>query len=229
MLEQEIDHERGVLTLTMARPPVNALNQAMYDSLHEALAFAAHNTEVKSVILAARGEKAFSAGADIKEFSDLPQHEAEARQLALLLRCLQDLVACPKPTLAAVGAPAIGAGLMLASACDEIVMADTAWVSLPEIQLGLPTPIGAAIVGRRLRLPVVHALLQRAERLDATRCQAEGLVDVLTGAGDVMVQAHARVSLFASCDPAVYAMNKRWLNRDLSERLQDSAAIVSDL
>lgn len=227
MLQQHIDHDRGTLTLTMARAPVNALNQELYERLHEALKFAEHNTEVKAVLLASQGQKAFSAGADIKEFADLPHDQAEARQLALLLRCLIDFVQFPKPTLAAVSAPAIGAGLMLACACDEIVMADTAWVSLPEVRLQLPTPIGAAIVSRRLRLPAVHALVQRAEQFDAQRCVSEGLADAVVLGENVMTEAHARLMAYADTQTSVYAMNKHWLNRGLIEQLQASADLVS--
>ncbi len=227
MLEQDIDHHRGILTLTLSRPPVNALDQALYDSLHEALKFGAHNTEVKAIVVAARGGKAFSAGADIKEFAELPHDEAEARQLELLLRCLVDFVQCPKPTMAALSAPAIGAGLMLACACDEIVLADSAWVSLPEVKLNLPTPIGAAIVSRRLRLPAVHALVQRAERFDAQRCHIEGLVDAVVPADKVMGEALTRLSAFSDIDSAVYATNKRWLNRDLACLLQASVDVVT--
>lgn len=227
MLQQHIDHQQGTLTLTMARAPVNALNQELYEHLHEALKFAEHNTEVRTVVLAAQGQKAFCAGADVKEFADLPHDEAEARQLALLLRCLLDFVQFPKPTLAAVSAPAIGAGLMLACACDEIVMADTAWVSLPEVKLHLPTPIGAAIVSRRLRLPAVHALVQRAQRFDATRCLAEGLADVVVSGDQVMNQAHDQLQAYADTQTAVYATNKRWLNRQLADQLQASADMVT--
>lgn len=227
MLEQNLDPQTGILTLNFARPPVNALNQDMYDAIHEALAFAGHNQDVKSIVFTASGAKAFSAGADIKEFAHLSRDEAEHRQLALLLRCLQDLVNCPKPTLAAVSAPAIGAGLMLACACDEIVLAQSAWVSLPEIELALPTPIGAAIVGRRVRLSAMHALLQRAERFDAARCLAEGLVDAVVPNAELDALVQSRLLVYHGFDTNVYGVNKRWLNRDLSEQLKVAADMVS--
>lgn len=227
MLQQDLDPATGILTLTMARPPVNALNQAMYDAIHEGFAFASQNYDVKSIVFTSKDAKAFSAGADIKEYAHLSREDAEHKQLALLLRCLQDLVNCPKPTMAAVSAPAIGAGLMLACACDEIVLADSAWVSLPEIELALPTPIGAAIVGRRAKLPAVHALLQRAERFDAARCLAEGLADTVVPASDLSQQVRTRLAVYSEFDTDVYATNKRWLNRGLAEQLQAAAQMVS--
>ena len=227
MLQQTLDDLTGILTLSLNRPPVNALNQGMYDAIHEALAFAAHNQDVRSIVLAAPGIKAFSAGADIKEFAHLDKHEAEHKQLALVLRCLQDLISCPKPTLAAVSGPAIGAGLMLACACDEIVMTESAWVSLPEIELALPAPIGAVMVGRRLRLGAVHALLQRAERFDAAKCLSEGLVDLVVPTEDLSQQVRSRLSVYTPFDLAVYATNKRWLNQGLAEQLAAAAEMVN--
>ena len=226
MLQQDLEHDTGILTLTLARPPVNALNQALYDSIHEGLAFAAHNQDVRAIVLAASGTKAFSAGADTKAFADLPLHEAEQRQLALILRCLQDWVQCSKPTVAALEAPAIGAGLMLACACDEIVMSQDAWVSLPEIQLNLPTPIGAAIVQRRVRHSAVHALLQRAERFDADRCRDQGLADEVVSGREVARVARERACVLAAFDTDVYAVNKRWMNQGLSQTLESAAKWV---
>lgn len=220
MLQTDLDIDTGTFTLTLAREPVNALNEALYDELHEAFKRARDDASVRVVVLTGAGNKAFCAGADIKEYAELPHHEAEAKQLAVLLRCLTDLVTCPKPVMAAVNAPAIGAGLMLASACDEIVLAKSAWVSLPESKLNMPTPIGAAIVARRFEARAVHALVQRAERLDATQCTAAGFADQVVAVDDVLTTVAKRAKVYAEIESAVYAVNKRWLNRELPSLLQ---------
>jgi enoyl-CoA hydratase/carnithine racemase len=226
MLHQNLDPSSGIMTLALSRPPVNALDPALYDSLHEGLAFAAHHQDVKAVVLTSQGQKAFCAGADIKALAHLPPHEAEQKQLALILRCLQDWVKFSKPTVAAIDAPAIGAGLMLACACDEIVMADSAWVSMPEIQLGLPTPIGACILQRRLRHLAVHALVQRAEKFDAKRSYEQGLVDVLASSVELPRVANQRAADLAKLDTEVYAINKQWTSRGLLDLLASAAAMV---
>lgn len=220
MLQTDLDIDTGTFTLTLAREPVNALNEALYDELHEAFERARDDASVRVVVLTGAGNKAFCAGADIKEYAELPHQEAEAKQLAVLLRCLTDLVTCPKPVMAAVNAPAIGAGLMLASACDEIVLAKSAWVSLPESKLNMPTPIGAVIVARRFEARAVHTLLQRAERLDATQCAASGFADQVVAVEDVLTTVAKRAEVYAEIDAAVYAVNKQWLNRDLPALLQ---------
>lgn len=227
MLRQDLDHATGVLTITMNRPPVNALDGILYDRIHACLSLAEQNHGVKAVVIGSEIAKAFSAGADIKAFAHLSSADAEQKQLELVLRCLQDWVEFSKPTVAAVSAPAIGAGLMLACACDEIVMAERTWVSLPEIQLGLPTPIGAAIVGRRCSHAAVQALVQRGQRFMAQRCLEVGLADVLAADDKVMGVAQEHATVMAGFGSDVYAKNKRWINRDLSESLRMAALSVS--
>jgi enoyl-CoA hydratase/carnithine racemase len=226
MLEKAFFPDSSVRVLTLARAPVNALDETLYDALHEALVEAATDTAVGSVVLASSTPKAFCAGADIKAFADLTHAQAEAKHLDLLLRCLLDLVQFPKPLVAAVHAPAIGAGLMLACACDEVVLAQTAWVSLPEAKINIPTPIGAAIAARRFSASALQSLVQRAERFDAERCLQEGFAQALADSTQVLSVAIERLKAYDDVLPAVYAANKRWLNREMRDRLQASADSV---
>jgi enoyl-CoA hydratase/carnithine racemase len=227
MLRSHLDPDTGTLTLTLARPPVNALNEALYDQLHASFEMARDDDSVRAVVLAALGEKAFCAGADVKEYVGLPHDQADVKQLTFLLRCLLDVVNCPKPVVAAVTAPAIGAGLMLACACDEVVLAQNAWVGLPESKLNLPTPIGAAIAARRFEPRAVHTLVQRAERLNAHQCLAAGFADQVVPANEVMPTVVQRLTAYTDINAVVYAINKRWLNRDLPQILQASCDHVS--
>lgn len=227
MLQTYLDDETGMLMLTLSRAPVNALNEAIYDQLHHAFVIAQKDPSVRTVVLAAVGQKAFCAGADVKEYADLPHKEAEVKQLRFLLRCLTDVVNCPKPVIAAVHAPAIGAGLMLACACDEIVLSKSAWVSLPESRLNLPTPIGAAIAARRFENRAIQTLVQRAEKLTAEQCLAAGFADQIVPQDEVMAVVKERLKVYAGIHSDVYAANKRWLNRDIPAVLQASCDHVS--
>ncbi len=227
MIEQSLN--QGILTLTLSRTSaVNALNEVMYEALHLALAHARTDENVRSVVIAAAGHKAFCAGADLKEYAGLPLEEAEHKQMKFLLRCLVDLIEFPKPVVAAVHAPAIGAGMMLACACDEIVMARTAWMSLPEAQINIPAPIAAVIVGRRTGASAMQALLQRAERFDAQRCLQNGLADEVVDLDDVLGAAQRRLDVYNPIAPRVYAINKRWLNQNLRAQLEAASRAVHD-
>jgi enoyl-CoA hydratase/carnithine racemase len=217
--------QSSVLWLTIARPQAaNALDAGTHEALVAALQEAAQRPEVEAVVLAASGSKAYSAGADLREFSELPAGQAALRRRELLLQTLQALLALGKPVVAAVQAPAIGAGAMLALACDEIVMSEGAWLGFPEAKYGMPSPMGAALLERRARWPVLQRVLQGGERCAAFDALQAGLVDECVAAEALSARSRARAEALAAIPSHAYSVNKAWLNRALGRELADAAA-----
>ena len=127
-----------VAVWTLNRPQqLNALNGALIAELGRMVEDVQDREEVRCVILTGSGEKAFVAGADIKEFTDF--NGAEGRALAERgQRTLFDAIALSRtPFLAAIGGFALGGGLELALACHIRIASDTARMGLPEVTLGL--------------------------------------------------------------------------------------------
>lgn len=127
-----------VAVWTLNRPQqLNALNGALIAELSRMVEAVQDREEVRCVILTGSGEKAFVAGADIKEFADF--NGAEGRALAERgQRTLFDAIALSRtPFLAAIGGFALGGGLELALACHIRIASDTARMGLPEVTLGL--------------------------------------------------------------------------------------------
>ena len=127
-----------VAVWTLNRPQqLNALNGALIAELGRMVEAVQDREEVRCVILTGSGEKAFVAGADIKEFADF--NGAEGRALAERgQRTLFDAIALSRtPFLAAIGGFALGGGLELALACHIRIASDTARMGLPEVTLGL--------------------------------------------------------------------------------------------
>lgn len=127
-----------VAVWTLNRPQqLNALNGALIAELGEKVGAVQQRDDVRCVILTGSGEKAFVAGADIKEFSDFDG--VQGRALAERgQRTLFDAIALSKtPFIAAIGGFALGGGLELALACHIRVASDTARMGLPEVTLGL--------------------------------------------------------------------------------------------
>ena len=109
----KITLENTVLTLSFDRvSAANALNVEIYEAVHRALEKAATQDDVKVVVITGEGTRAFCSGADLKEFSDLDPVTAAHQRLSLLMRCFLELIDFAKPVIAAVQAPAVGAGLM---------------------------------------------------------------------------------------------------------------------
>lgn len=223
MIARSLDAQ--VFTLSLDRPQAaNALDEALYAQLLTQLAAAAIDPQVKAVVLGARGEKAFSAGADTREFTELPRFRAELARRKLLLHMLEQLLDFPKPLVCAVGAPAIGAGAMLALACDEIVMADSAWMQFPEIGFDLPSPMGLVLLLQRTNRAIARELVQHGVRMEAPQALRNGLVDAVVPRAQLDEAASACARERCARSGAAYAANKAWLNRALRQELAAAAA-----
>lgn len=133
-----LQQEASVLKITINRPDqLNALNKQTIEELNKALALADVNAEVRTIIITGSGEKAFVAGADIKEFAAFSVEEGRMLSRSghkLLFDFVENM---SKPVIAAVNGFALGGGLELAMACHIRVASDNAKMGLPEVSLGV--------------------------------------------------------------------------------------------
>ncbi len=129
--------ESGICVLTINRPDkMNALNSRVFDELDLALDEVLSNSEIKGLIITGSGDKAFVAGADIKELNTLTDNEAEAKSLRGQ-KTFQRIEDSSKPIIAAVNGYALGGGCELALACHIRIASANAVLGLPEVSLGL--------------------------------------------------------------------------------------------
>ena len=171
--------EDGILTLTVHRPEaLNALNRNVIDALSAALEAAQDNDDVRVIVLTGAGEKAFVAGADIKEFADFDQAQGED----LARRGQRDLFdrveQSRKPVVAAINGFALGGGLELAMATHVRIASSNARMGLPEVSLGVIPGYGgtqrlAQIVGKGKAMEMVLT----GGMIDAEAALACGLVN----------------------------------------------------
>lgn len=129
-------HERLVATITIQRPPANALSSGVLKELSVVLDEIEFNKEIRVALIHGEG-RFFSAGADIKEFTSI-ESGADFAKLASLGQDLFDrMEKFPKPIIAAIHGAALGGGLELAMACHFRLVSENAKLGLPELQLGL--------------------------------------------------------------------------------------------
>ena len=205
--------EGDVLVLTLNRPEkANAMNEAMQAALVEKLSGS------KAVVLAAAGTRIFSAGADLKEFSELERGVAAKKRRDLLQRTLSAILDYPGPLVAAVQGKALGAGAMIALLADELVMADTAELGLPEIRHGIPTPVGYAIVAARSGMAVARRMVQDGEPV------GPGLADHVFDIESLMEKSIDRARVLAALPADAYRINKKFINAPLQAALQAAFA-----
>lgn len=188
-LDRPVRYRReGTLAVaTLDNPPVNALNHATRAGILAAIEAAEADPEVTALILEGSA-RAFSAGADIAEFSAPPQ----APSLADLNT---RLAACTKPTVALIAGVALGGGLELALACRHILASPQASLGLPEVKLGLiPGAGGTVRLPQRVGLVRALALIGDGEAVTATAAFYLGLLDAIVPAAPDALEA-ARVLL----------------------------------
>ncbi|MGQ0825236.1 MAG: enoyl-CoA hydratase/isomerase family protein [Actinomycetota bacterium] len=216
--------DNGVATLQLNRPPMNSLSQAMLAAIGDAARNLAADDAVKAVVVSG-SDKAFAAGADIKEFSDAEV----ARVIAKGFRAAFDAVAAiPRPVIAAMRGYALGGGLELAMTCDLRVAADTARVGQPEILLGIiPGAGGTQRLPRLVGLARAKELIWSGRQVRADEAHAIGLVDRVVPADQVLDTAQAWASDFAKGAVVAMGLAKRvidiGLGRSLATALDDEA------
>ena len=174
----EIEHVGQVATLWMNRPEVfNAFNETLIQDLSDACAALEADAGVRVVVLAGRG-KHFSAGADLNWMKRAAAHGheenlADARRFAGMLRALSDL---SKPTIARVQGAALGGGTGLAAACDMAIASEDAAFSTSEVKFGIIPSVISPYVLRAIGPRHALRYFQTAERINAQRALAIGLV-----------------------------------------------------
>jgi enoyl-CoA hydratase len=129
----------GVTQVMIDRPPVNALDEIAYAELAACFDALSFDRETCAVVLSAGGDRAFCAGTDVKDFGN--QHADDPtwapKHARIAHACFLSIYRCAKPVIAAVRAPALGAGVAVVAACDAVVASPTATFGLPEINVGV--------------------------------------------------------------------------------------------
>ncbi len=169
--------DAAVATVTLDRPPVNAVNLEVIDEFLRVVGEIGSDASIRAVVLTGSG-RAFSAGADIAMMRDLSvENHRRVRRWADVQTALE---AMPKPVIAAIHGYALGGGAELALACDVRFMAEEAEIGFPEIELGLfPGAGGTQRLTRLLGPARALRLMMEGRRLTAQEAKNLALVDRL--------------------------------------------------
>ena len=197
----------AVALVTIDNPPMNALSAALLDELEAEIDALDADADVRAIVLRGGGERAFVAGADIKEFPALRESASEGGSARGIQRLGHRMDGCDTPFVAAIHGYCLGGGLELAMCCDVRVCADDATLGQPEIQLGL-IPGG----GGTQRLPrfVGHGramfLNLTGDFIDAGTAYAWGLVERVVPTAELEEVALALAGRIASRSPHAVAV-----------------------
>lgn len=166
-------HRHGqVLEIRMVKPKVNSICRRMSAALFHAAMHLQNDPDLRVGLLTSGNDRSFSAGLDFNEAGEDFEAPSEGG-----FGGITRLWALKKPMIAAINAPAVGGGLELALACDLIVMADDAWIRLPELERGLlPDGGGLQRLPRRIPYHVATAMIWLGEPMSAADAAKWGLV-----------------------------------------------------
>jgi enoyl-CoA hydratase len=220
----------GVATITLNRPDVhNAMNDAMRRELTECFTGLATDDDVRVVLVTGAGERAFSAGADIREFVE-PLVPVKFREARRRVDFRQAMDRCPQPILAAIRGYAFGGGLELALACDIRIAGEGARLGLTEVDLAIIPGGGGTqrlprLVGRGKALEMILT----GARITAAEALRIGLVERVVPDGELLSAARELAKTIADKAPVALRYAKEAVVKGLELPLADGLRLENDL
>ncbi|MCH9808140.1 MAG: enoyl-CoA hydratase [Alphaproteobacteria bacterium] len=206
-------------TITLNRPEaLNALNSKLIGELDCALSGFDHDDEIGAIVITG-SEKAFAAGADIKEMAPKSYMDVYKEDFAA---GWGNVSQCRKPVIAAVSGFCLGGGCELAMACDMIIAADTAKFGQPEITLGIMPGIGGTQrLIRAVGKSKAMELCLSGRMMDAEEAERSGLVARVVPAADLLGETSKLAAKISSMSLPAVMMTKETVNRAYETTLSE--------
>lgn len=202
----------SVLTLTINRShAANALNVEVRDSFCEALRSASSDRRVRGVLLTGMGERVFCAGVDLKNPEGLPTNRLAEQRAAIVADTISAILDLEKPFVVAVNGAAVGAGCFLAFLADRTFAAPQSRFQLPEIDVGMPTLVGLAILADLAGSSLAADLVLTGRSMPAEEAAGRG-VATLAASRELVPSAIAEAENLGAKPAVALALNKRWIN-----------------
>ena len=215
-----VERQGAVGIVRLNRPQaLNALNAALIAELGQALDGFEGDAAVAAIILTG-SEKAFAAGADIKEMADKTYMQAYGEDF--ITRGWERVAQCRKPVIAAVAGFALGGGCEIAMMCDIVIAADNARFGQPEINLGtMPGAGGTQRLPRFIGKAKAMDLCLTGRMMDAAEAERLGLVSRIVPADKLMGEALAVAEKIAALSAPIAMMVKESVNRAFETTLAE--------
>jgi enoyl-CoA hydratase/carnithine racemase len=221
-----VEQAGSTLWITLDRPDVrNALSRAVNLRLQEVVAELVDRPDVRAVVLTGSGEKAFCAGADLKERRGVAANESLSFVNAIggAIHAFGEL---RKPTICAMNGSAYGGGLELAIACDFRICVEGAEMGLTEVRLGIiPGAGGTQRLPRLIGEARAKEMILLGKRISAAQALAWGLVHQIVPRDQLRVAVDAMLADLALCAPLSVTSAKSAIERGASRPLEEGLSI----
>lgn len=191
---------------------LNSLNRDLMEGFVRTMATLSQDGELRAVVLTGAGEKAFVGGADIDEMATLDAAGARAF-ITRVHRCCAAVRECPVPVIARIAGHALGAGLELAASCDLRAAAASARFGMPEVRLGIPSVVEAAVLPSLVGWGRARQMLLLGETFGAEEAAQWGLVEEVVAAQELDAVIDRWLGALLACGPQSIRLQKRLIRR----------------
>lgn len=224
----EIEHSGGIAEITLNRPQaMNALSAALRDELSDAIGAAAADEAVRVIVLTGAGDRAFSAGLDLKEVGIYGLRAGpDGHRTKNLAKAMSQ---CPKPIIGAINGVAITGGLELALACDILIASTRARFADTHVRVGVTPGWGLSQrLPRLIGLSRAKELSLSGNFIDAQTALAWGLVNRVVEPDQLMPAARALAADIAQCDPDMVVRYKRLIEDGFGLAFSSAMALEAE-
>lgn len=213
MEQVKLEKEGGIATITLNRPEkLNLINRGMIREIMEAVKKLESDEDIRVVVITGAGDRAFTAGIDVNEMKDLEVSSAREfiSQLHYCIKSVRDL---DRVVIAAINGFCFGGGFELAMACDLRIATENAQLGLPEIKVGIPSVIEAALLPLLIGTGRANELLFLGDSIGAEEAERIGLVNKVVPADKLTEAVKDTTDKILSYSPIAVKMQKRIINR----------------
>jgi len=216
-----IEDDVAYVTIANERK-LNTLNSALMEEFVAAIDDLRGNESLRAMVLTGAGDRAFAGGADIDEMAQLDSTTARAF-ITGLHRCCAVLRNLPVPVIARIQGYALGGGLELAAACDLRIAADSAIFGMPEVKLGIPSVIEAALLPSLVGWGRASAILLLGENFSAAEAAKWGFVEAVTPKDELDAGVAHWIESICAAGPRAVRLQKKliraWEDLPLSQAI----------
>ncbi|MCA1031981.1 enoyl-CoA hydratase [Bacillus timonensis] len=225
----KVNIEDFIATISINRPPANALSSAVLRELSSVLDDLESNEETRVIVIHGEG-RFFSAGADIKEFTTITSGEDFSKLSTYGQELFERMERFSKPIIASIHGAALGGGLELAMGCHFRVVSETAKLGLPELQLGLiPGFAGTARLPKLVGIPRAAEMLWTSEPITGIEAVTFGLANHAFPEDSLLEETYKLAKKIAQKSPVSIKATVELLNMSKTEQYENSVKREAEL
>ncbi|MBI2952867.1 MAG: enoyl-CoA hydratase/isomerase family protein [Chloroflexi bacterium] len=218
------DKGNAVARIIINRPPYNVLDIKTTSEMNVAFDDASGDNAVKAIVVTASGNKAFSAGVDVRDHSPDKMDD----MLANFDKLCYNLLSSEKPTIAVVNGVALGGGCEVAISCDMVIASEKSQFGQPEIKVGVYPSVAVALFPRMVPWKIALELLLTGDNISAAEAKSIGLANVVVPEEELDTAVEKFLARLTDKSLAILRATKRAYLRSLDLGVKDSLDTLED-